>query len=275
MSLFVPEVKEGINPTVYLIECTTPSENKIFRETIDKYHSYVKYKDSPTRNIRWLVYESVSGNLVGAIGLSSATIAVAKRDEYIGWDNITKMKNLGKLANNSRFCLIRANFTIRNIGSMTLKNLRIVGSKRWKEKYNEPLILIETFVQPERGEELDGKMTRNGAIYLADNWINVGMTSGASIRKTPLKLWAKETGERGRLARENPEECLKQYAGYLGEHNGSGFSVTKSPKKIILIKPLVFNWKKILTSNSFDQMDVVDIKTNSTIRTSKEEMGFY
>lgn len=248
MSFIVSEVNENVKSPIYLLECTTPSENKIFRNTIDTYHSYVKYKDSPTRNIRWLVYESVTGNLVGAVGLSSATIAVAKRDEWVGWDNITKMRNLGKLANNSRFCLIQKNFTIKNVGSLTLKQLRIQGAIRWKERYNEPLVLLETFVQPSRNDDYNGRSTRNGAIYLADNWINVGMTVGASIQKTPLKLWAKENGERGRLARENPEECLRRYAGYLGNHNSSGFKVTKSPKKIIFLKPLVFNWKKILTS---------------------------
>jgi hypothetical protein len=248
MSFIVSEINENVKSPIYLLECTTPSENKIFRNTIDTYHSYVKYKDSPTRNIRWLVYESVTGNLVGAVGLSSATIAVAKRDEFIGWDNETKMRHLGKLANNSRFCLIRKNFTIKNICSITLKQLRIQGTIRWKERYNEPLVLLETFVQPSRDEEYNGHSTRNGAIYLADNWTDVGMTSGSSIQKTPLKLWAKENGERGRLARENPEECLKKYAGYLGEHNSSGFKVTKSPKKIIFVKPLVFNWKKILTT---------------------------
>lgn len=248
MSFIIQEVNENVKNPIYLLECTNPSENKIFRDTINKYHSYVKYKDSPTRNIRWLVYETITGNLIGAVGLSSATIAVAKRDEWIGWDNVTKMGNLGKIANNSRFCLIQKNFTIKNVGSLTLKQLRIRGAIRWKEKYEEPLVLLETFVQPERNDNYNGYCTRNGSIYLADNWINVGMTSGSSIQKTPLKLWAKETGERGRLARENPEECLKRYAGYLGEHNSSGFKVTKSPKKIIFLKPLVFNWKKILTS---------------------------
>jgi hypothetical protein len=79
MSLIIP-VTNDAKINVYFVECTTPSENKIFRSTINTYHSYVKYKDSPTRNIRFLAYESVSGNLVGAVGLSSATIAVSCQD---------------------------------------------------------------------------------------------------------------------------------------------------------------------------------------------------
>jgi hypothetical protein len=223
---------------IILEECKTPIQNKIFREIIDTYHSYKKYKDSPTRNIRFLVYESITGNNVGAIGLSSATIAVNVRDNFIGWDNKTKIKNLGMLANNSRFCLIKDRFTIKNVGSMTLKRLEVDGGNRWKEKYNQDLILLETFVEPSEN--------RTGCVYKATNWTMIGETQGHHIRKTPMKMWQKEKGERGRLARENPEECLKKYAGYLGEHNESGYKVTKTAKKIMLIKPLIKNWKERL-----------------------------
>jgi hypothetical protein len=61
-----------------------------------------------------------------------------------------------------------------------------------------------------------------------------------------MRMWAKEKGERGRLARENPEECLKKYAGYLGDHTISGYKVTKTAKKIMFLKPLVKDWKERL-----------------------------
>ncbi len=234
------------NSLVYLVECVTPAQNKIFRETIDKYHSYVKYKDSPTRNIRWLVYETQTGNHIGAIGLSSAVIGVGVRDSFIGWDNKTKIKNLKHLANNSRFCLATPNITIKNAASATLKQLRIEGAKRWKSKYGDDLILLETFVQPERAEDYKEHKLRNGSCYLADNWQMIGETQGHHIRKTPMKMWKKEKGERGRLARENQEECLKKYAGYLGDHNDSGYKITKSAKKIMFVKSLVKDWKERL-----------------------------
>jgi len=237
---------ESVKDNIILFNCENSRQNKLFRDTINQYHSYVKYKDSPTRNIRYLVYESKSGNFVGAVGLSSATIAVACRDNYIGWNNTTKMKHLNKVANNSRFCIIQKNATIKNIASSTLKQLRISGRRDWKERYNDNLILIETFVQPERDVEYNGNANRNGSCYKADNWIEIGMTSGSSIQKSPLLLWAKEKGERGRLARENKEECLKKYGSYLGEYSKSGYKVTESKKKIVFVKPLVFNWKNIL-----------------------------
>src|SRR5271157_2954717 len=119
-----------INYPIFLEECKTPQQNKLFRDTINKYHSYCKYTESPTRNLRWNIYESESGNHVGSIGLSSATIAISCRDDYIGWDNEKRIKNLGMLANNSRCCFIQKNMTVKNVGSMSLKQLDVCGKKR-------------------------------------------------------------------------------------------------------------------------------------------------
>lgn len=240
MSFF--EYSSKIKTPLFLIECLSPAENKIFRETIDKYHSYVKYKDSPTRNIRWLIYESQTGNHVGAIGLSSATIAISCRDSLIGWDKDARIRNLGMVANNSRCCFIQKNATIKNIGSQALKMMSQVGRERWKEKYGQPLVLLETFVQPDRADEYNGQSQRVGTIYKASNWIEIGKTSGNSIRKGPLGLWKRETGARGELARTDPKAALEKY----GYADGKEYVVTKSPIKLMFIKPLVWNWKELL-----------------------------
>lgn len=228
-----------------MVECCNPDQNRLFRDTIDKFHSYKKYTDSPTRNIRWLLYESESGNHIGAIGLSSATISISCRDNYIGWSKEQRIKNLGMLANNSRCCFIKDNLTIKNTGSMILKQLRIQGARRWLEKYGQPLVLLETFVQPDRDEDYNGKPKRNGSIYRADNWHEIGMTSGHSIRKGPLGLWVKEKGARGQLARTDPKAALEKY----GYANGQEYIVSKSLPKIMFVRPLVDDWKEFLTSD--------------------------
>lgn len=243
VSFFDVDYTKVIKTPVFLVECKTPDQNKLFRNTIDTYHSYVKYTDSPTRNIRWLIYETVTGNHIGAIGLSSATVAISCRDGFIGWEKEARMRNLGMLANNSRCCFIQQNITLKNAGSQVLKQLAVVGAKRWKEKYGQPLVLLETYVQPDRAAEYNGKMSRNGAIYRASNWVEVGMTSGHSIRKGPLGLWKKETGARGELARTDPKAALEKY----GYADGKEYIVTKSPVKIMFVKPLVWNWKELLT----------------------------
>jgi hypothetical protein len=227
---------------VFLDLIKTPDQMKIFVENNNKYHSYKKFTHSPTRNLRFNIYETQSGNNIGSIGLSSATIAISCRDKYIGWNKETRLRNLGMLANNSRCVFIKNRITIKNVGSMVLKRLEIDGKKCWRERYKQDLVLIETFVQPERDEEYNGQKLRNGSIYRASNWIQVGMTSGNSIRKGPLGLWKKETGPRGELARKNPKAALEKY----GYADGNEYIVTKSPVKIMFIKPLVWNWKKIL-----------------------------
>lgn len=231
---------------IILSECKTSSDFKLFRETINTHHSYVKYKDSPTRRISFLIHESKSGNFIGVIGLSSGTLAIKCRENHIGWDNSIKMQNIHKIANNNRFCLIKDNITIKNAASMALKTLRITGAEAWKQKYSNELVLLETFILPNRDIQYNGNISRNGACYKADNWINIGMTEGHSIKKIPMLLWKKEQTERGKLARENPEECIKKYSYYVNNNENYGYDITNTDKKIVFIRPLKSDWLKSL-----------------------------
>ena len=213
---------------------------KLFVDIINKYHSYKSFKHSPCRNLRWLVYEK-SDNLVGAIGLSSAAIGVTCRENYVGWTRETKVKNLNKVAANSRFCLVQERFTIKNVGSMTLKLLASEGAKVWKERYGDQLVLLETFIEASEN--------RIGCVYKASNWLEIGITSGSSISKAPYKLWLGEDGPRGDLARKDKAAAIKKYGKYLGDSgNDSGYKITKTTKKLVFIKPLVKNWKIILNT---------------------------
>jgi hypothetical protein len=222
---------------IFFVECTSDAHNKIFADTINKHHSYVKFKCVPQRRINWLIYATDTGNLVGAIGLSSCVLAVGDRDRYIGWNKETRLRFSNHMANNYRFCLVPNN-GIKNLGTMALKLLREEGAKRWKEKYGDDLWMIETYVQP----DIDGSDNkRNGAVYLADNWTQVGMTQGHSIKKAPVLLWQKENSARGELARTDPEAAIAKYA--VGREH---YVVTESKPKLIFLKPLVKNWKKLV-----------------------------
>lgn len=213
---------------IVLDECNTPEKNKLFRDFINKWHSYVKFANAPQRRINWLIW--YGSELVGAIGISSCVLAVGDRDRWIGWDKESRLKLSNTMANNYRFCL-KPDSGIKNLGSRVLKMLRIEGAKRWKERYGDDLLLLETYVL--------GNENRRGAVYLADNWIHVGMTSGVSISKAAIKLWLKENSSRGKLARIDLKAAIKKYA-VGGEH----YHVTKSEPKMIFVKPLVKDWKE-------------------------------
>ena len=89
-----------------LKECKTQDEQNLFGDVIDKHHSYVKHKRTPTRRIHWLVYGD--NELVGAIGINSCTMNLAPRDALLGVkSNRGRLRYLNNLANNYRFCLIR------------------------------------------------------------------------------------------------------------------------------------------------------------------------
>jgi hypothetical protein len=234
-------------PGFLFLECDTVGSRRMFREIIDGYHSYKRFTDMPTRRIGWLVKECYTGNIVGAVGISSATAAIKLRDDYIGWTREQRLNHLRHVANNSRFCLVKARITVPNAGSQILRLLRFEGPKCWKRKYGDELVMLETFVDP--GHDNDrlpaaSELPRNGAIYRADNWVLLGMTGGYSIRKLPMAMWKKENTKRGRLARENPEEALKQFGPQYG---GSEYAVSKSSEKLYFIRPCSKRWRALLT----------------------------
>lgn len=219
---------------IFFEECRSPNRNRMFRDVINDHHSYVDYTDVPQRRINWLIYETVSGNLIGAIGISSAVLAIKVRDDYIGWNVETRLSNLNKVANNYRFATIKENITIDCAGSTILKCLRHYSKDRWKEKYNDPLVLLETYVKP----------PWKGTVYKADNWQHVGKTKGTSIKRAPIKLWQREDSIRGRLARENPQEAVKRYA---SKGSGLHYNTGVTTKKEIFVRHLTPDWKQQLT----------------------------
>ena len=227
------DYSDFVDYPIFFDECVTHSQNRLFAKTIDKYHEYMNWTDIPSRRINWNIYETKTGNHIGCIGISSAVLALGAREKFIGWDKEEKFTNLNMIANNYRYCLIKDNITIKNTGSMALKLMRVDGARAWERKYGDRLVLIETFVKP----------PWTGSVYKADNWENLGMTKGNSISKAPVKMWLEEDSPRGELARKDLDAALEKYASYQG---GERYKVSKSEPKIILVKPLVRNFRKLL-----------------------------
>lgn len=202
---------------IHLKECKNSEDRLLFKDTINKHHSYVKHKLTPTRRIDFLIYENESNNLIGAIGLNSATLNLGERDKLLKLNNRNKKKRLLNIANNYRFALIKDNITIQNAGSQILKSLRNDGARAWKRKYGNKLIGIETFVKP----------PWTGSVYKADNWFSLGETRGFSAHRFPTELVDKKYREK-----------------YLSEFNKkfkttNGVKYRKAQKKLIFFKPLV------------------------------------
>ena len=105
---------------------------------------------------------------IAQLSLSAAALKCGVRDQWIGWDFRTQYGRLNWIANNSRF-LILPGWNRPNIGSrvLSLTERRIVAD--WQARFGHRLLLLETFVDPERFY---------GGVYRAANWIDLGLTQG-------------------------------------------------------------------------------------------------
>lgn len=136
------------------------ADTRYFANFVNAHHSYIKWRDRPSRTLRWMLFEN--GNGVGAFEIGSAwtfpkDIKQFMSDREIGFN---------QLANNTVFCLHQAE--TKNAASRFLKMLRRDAKRRWLERYNDDLRALQTFILP----------PRTGACYKADNWKCIGETSG-------------------------------------------------------------------------------------------------
>lgn len=116
--------------------------------------------------LKYLAY--LDDRLVACLGWGSAAWKVAERDRMIGWDSQTREANLHKVVNNVRF-LILPWVNIRHLASKVLAlNTRTLQND-WLAFYNQPVSLLETFVDTTRFQ---------GTCYKAANWSWVGNTKG-------------------------------------------------------------------------------------------------
>ena len=105
---------------------------------------------------------------VALVSFSASALKCAARDRWIGWDFRQRYRRLKLVANNSRF-LILPEWHAPNLGSRVLALCQRRVGRDWEETFGHGLVLLETFVDPERFR---------GTVYRAANWTYVGNTRG-------------------------------------------------------------------------------------------------
>lgn len=116
---------------------------------------------------RWYV-ASWHHQWVALLSFSAAALKCAVRDRWIGWDYRYQYDRLKLVANNSRF-LILPDWHFPNLASRTLALCQRRLNDDWQESFGHPLVLLETFVDPQRFR---------ATLYKAANWTYVGDTKG-------------------------------------------------------------------------------------------------
>lgn len=149
--------KKGVH-RIFRIE--SKSERRKAEKFVNRNHSYIDWSDRPSRKMYWSLYEDEK--MVGVFGLGSAFDKPGDVQSF--------MKKYGvefnELGNNIVFCL--NGHEDRNAGTKLLSLIRRDAKNWWKERYNDELKAIQTFILP----------PRTGSVYKADNWKKIGETSG-------------------------------------------------------------------------------------------------
>lgn len=153
---------------VVLALVATPGEQALFRELVGRYHA-VGARQPYGAQLRYLVWVSLPHpQVVGCLQFSSPAWRLAARDRWIGWDEATRLRNLQRVVNNSRF-LILPWVRVKNLASHVLSQAVRRLSVDWPARYGHKPLLVETLVDRQRFQ---------GTCYRAANWQELGATSG-------------------------------------------------------------------------------------------------
>jgi len=150
-------------PTIELVSRT--AKEKFYNGLIGAHHD-LGYGQGTGEQLKYLIF--LEARPLAAIGFSAAAWRVACRDQFIGWDDQMRQKNLPLVVNNHRF-LILPWVKITNLASWILAHVTRRLRQDWQAVYAHDIALAETFVENKRF---------HGTCYRAANWIAVGETVG-------------------------------------------------------------------------------------------------
>lgn len=130
------------------------------------------------------------GDWLGVLVFCAASRRLRARDRWIGWTEEQRRRRLPLVVNNCRFLLL-PHKTFPNLGSRALRLTLARLSADWQERYGHPVVLVETFVDPEQF---------CGTVYTAHGWAELGTTDGfGRVRRDfyvahqkPKRLFARE-----------------------------------------------------------------------------------
>ena len=144
------------------------ADSELFRELVGRYH-YQGYTVAYGAQLRYLVWISQpQRQVVGCLRFSSPAWRLSARDQWIGWDESARSRNLQRVVANSRFLLLPW-VRIRNLASRVLAQGARQLTLDWPARYGVEPLLLETLVDPERFQ---------GTCYRAANWVGVGLSAG-------------------------------------------------------------------------------------------------
>jgi hypothetical protein len=147
-----------------------PAERRRHDELLECEH-YLRNAKAIGRVLRYVA--EYRGQWVAVLTFSSAALHLKPRDQFLHWPARQVQERRHLLAQNSRFLVLPATGRWPNLASRVLKLVCARLAQDWQDQFGHPVLLVETFVDPERF---------HGTCYRAANWQALGATRGFARR---------------------------------------------------------------------------------------------
>ena len=144
-----------------------PAELGRCDQLLDQYH-YLK-SPKPVGERLYYVVTDGQGRWLALLVFAAAARHLRHRDRWIGWTEAQRERRLSLVANNIRFLLL-PDRTFPNLGTRSLRLVLARLSQDWQARYGHPVLIVETFVDPEQF---------CGTVYTANGWEELGPTDGS------------------------------------------------------------------------------------------------
>ena len=190
----LPEEAALLLRSVRVERLDTPEERQRARQLLDVHH-YLGGVRAVGEQLHYALCDA-SGEWVAVLVFAAAAKHLRARDAWIGWSDEQRRRRLALVANNVRFLLL-PDRSVPNLGSVALSRVLARLSDDWQAGYGHPILVVETFVDPERFQ---------GSVYRASGWTELGRTQGHGrhardyyqAHDRPKRLFARELAKNAR-----------------------------------------------------------------------------
>lgn len=162
-----PSVEEQAVLESLQIRIAEPPELKRCHQWLDEHHYLGSPK--PVGERLYYIVSDAQGQWRAVLIFAAAAKHLRARDQWIGWTDAQRERRLALVVNNIRFLLVPGQ-SFPNLGTKSLRLALSRLSRDWEAKYGHPVVVVETFVDPEQF---------CGTVYTANGWLELGPTDGA------------------------------------------------------------------------------------------------
>jgi predicted transposase YbfD/YdcC len=150
-----------------LVRLLEPHELEQCNQLLNQHH-YLKSPKPVGERLYYVVTDS-HGQWLALLVFAAGAKHLKYRDRWIGWSDAQRERRLSLVVNNIRFLLL-PDRTFPNLGTRALRVVLARLSRDWQTAYGHPVLVVETFVDPEQF---------CGTVYTANGWEELGKTDGS------------------------------------------------------------------------------------------------